>query len=274
MPALAPHTPTATETLDTDDVLGTNASLPPDARELATIGGAAVLGLAAWSSALGTQVFARWLPTSIAEATSSSATLVVVARFLPWLITLAVLSLAYAVRWLPRAHQRLLEPSLVSAWAAVIVAGGIAYGLGTLEVWPWTWASTTPDVATVLTQFVVAEQYIALTAWLVAACLLVPIVLELVFRYALLEFLRDRGVRPWIAVTLSSLAFGATYLRDWSTAQDAAIRHALIASALGVLLALLVMRSRRGRGLGLAILAHASFAAVQLAVLLRALMPS
>ena len=138
--------------------------------------------------------------------------------------------------------------------------------------WPWEWASTTPETASLLTRFMLAGDYVAVALWLVGACLLVPIVLELVFRFALLEFLEQRGQshhggRGDVVVALrrhrTSCPCAPPRARHCT--------HAAVATVLGALLGIVAVRGRRGRGLGLAIIAHGSFVAVQLAVLIRAL---
>lgn len=253
---------------------GGDVSLPPDRRELLCLAAAATLGVTAALTGLGPRLLATWVPTPVDAASPAYAALGVIARFFPWLVALGTISVAYTGRWMPRMHQRLLEPSLLAAWLTAAVAGGLSYALGVTGAWPWTWASTSPDTLSIVTQFVVTRSYLSLALWGVGAVLLVPIVLELVFRYGLLEFLRRRGVGDGVAIALSSIAFGATFLAPWATAPAAALRHALLATVLGAALGVLVIRAKRGGGLGLVILAHVAFAAVPLAVLVMSVLPS
>jgi hypothetical protein len=144
----------------------------------------------------------------------------------------------------------------------------VALLLGRSGIFPWRWASTTPEVATLLTTLVVSDQVAAVALYVVLACVLVPLLTELFFRYGAIEWLRSRGLSAPTAVAVAAVAYGATFLSGLSANSDAALRHAGFGVLFGLVLGLLAVKGRRGRGLGLAIIAHGAFVAVELAVLL------
>lgn len=246
----------------------------PDARELLWVAAAAAVVLATSLLNVGETVLARWTPVSAAmnasaaDAALSDALLVVGARFLPWILGLLVLTVPFSLRWMPRAYQRLLEPSLVSAWTALFAGAGAAFLLGRYELWPWRWASTQPETATLLSRFMQDEHFAAVGLWAVLACLLVPMLYELFFRFAAIEWLRGRGLSTMMAVSVAALLFGAVPLLGYAAAPDAALRHAAFCTLFGLVLGTLAMRGKRGRGLALAIFAHGAFVATELAMLL------
>jgi hypothetical protein len=94
---------------------------------------------------------------------------------------------------------------------------------------------------------------------------LVPLLLELFFRFAAIEWLRSRGVAVNMAVVICAVAFGAVSLLGLAVDTGAALRHAAFSTLFGLVLGALVVRGKRGRGLGLAIIAHGAFASVELA---------
>lgn len=248
--------------------------LTPDGRELLCIAAAGAVSVGAVATNVGPRVLAQWLPIDLATATPAESVMLVAAQFFPWMLALAVLSIPFSLRWLPRVNARLLEPSLIAAWVTVACAAGVTYVLGTSGVWPWNWGAASAEAADVVSHLFATEQFVPLGLWLVGACLLVPIVLELLFRFALLEFLRQRGLSDARAIGVSALAFGAFSLRFWVSPDASALQQVAVAAGLGAVLGAMVVYARRGRGLGLAILAHGTFAAVQLAVLLRSVSAS
>ena len=260
-PARVTGAQTATRRVVTD--------LPPDSRELACVAFSGVVAVTAVATGAGQRALATWLPSDLATATPAEVVVLVVAQFFPWLLALAVLSVPFALRWLPRVNARLLEPSLIAAWVTVALAAGTTWLLGTSGIWSWSWGATTAGAADAVTHLYRTEQFVPLGLWLVGACLLVPIVLELLFRFALLEFLRQRGLADGVAIAVSALAFGAFSLRFWASPGASVLQQIAVASVLGAILGAVVVYARSGRGLGLVILAHGSFVAVQLAVLLR-----
>ncbi len=249
----------------------------PDARELLWVGASAAVALVASLLNVGETVLARWMPAAAAmnagaaeaaSASLSNALLVVGARFLPWILGLIVLTVPFSLRWMPRAYQRMLEPSLISAWTALFAGAGAAFLLGRYALWPWRWASTEPETATLLSRFMQDEQFAAVGLWAVLACLLVPMLYELFFRFATIEWLRGRGLSATMAVGVAALLFGAVPLLGYAAAPDAALRHAAFCTLFGLVLGALAVRGKRGRGLALAIFAHGAFAATELAMLL------
>lgn len=237
----------------------------PDARELRSlaIGGALVALTAAVD--VGSLVLAPWLPESVENLSTQDSVFIVVARFFPWILGLIALAVPFSLRWMPRAHQRLVEPSLIAAWVTLFAAGAVAVALGRYGLWPWRWASTTPEVASLLSNFAGQQHTAAVVLWVVFSCLLVPLLLELFFRFAALEWLKSRGLTANIAVVITAVAFGSIALLGLTVDTGAALRHAAWSTLLGLVLGAIVVRGRRGRGLGLAIIAHGAFAAVELA---------
>ncbi len=251
---------------------GTSRSLiAPDARELWSVAVAGMVLVVAHLADAGPRLLAPWLPETLAASTPVEGLAIVTARFFPWLLALVVLTVPFSLHWMPRMAQRLLEPSLVAGWVTLFGAAGTALLLGRYGLWPWSWATTVPETGTLLTRFMLAEQYVAVALWLVLACLLVPLLVELFFRFALIEFLRRRGTPVWIAVLGSAVAFGLTRLTAWTASPGPAMQQAAIATLLGVVLGTIAVRGRRGRGLGLTVIAHGTFIACELGVLLRAL---
>lgn len=248
-------------------------AMPPDARELGSLAATAAVVAIAHAADAGERLLADRLPTVWTDATTVDALLVVAVQFMPWLLGLVVLSALYALGWLPRAHERLLEPSLIASWIAVFVGAGAAWVAGSFGLWPWTWTSTSPETATQLARFVSGEQWIALGAWLALACVLVPLLSELFFRLALLEWLHARGSSPMVAIGLSAATFGVVWLAaGWSASPDAALRHALVAAVAGVALGVTAVRGSRGRGLGLCVVAYGAWLGTEHWMLLRALL--
>jgi hypothetical protein len=247
------------------------AQFGPDARELRSVFAVAATVVVAHVLNLGPLLFDRWLPTSLASATPQETLFVVAASFFPWLLGQVVLTFAFSRRWLPRAHERLLEPSVIASWVTLAGAAGVALLLGRAELWPWAWASTAPQTGVLITQLVTNEQYLALGLWFICACLIVPLITELLFRFAIIEYLTQRGITWLKAVAISAVLFGATYLFTVFAAPGASLQQAGIATVLGVVLGIIAVRGRRGRGLGLALIAHGTFVAFELGVLIRSL---
>ncbi len=247
------------------------AQIAPDARELRSVFVVAATVIVAHVFNAGPLLFERWLPTTLSTATPQQTLFVVAASFFPWLLGQLVLSFAFSRRWLPRAHERLLEPSVIASWVTLAGAAGVALFLGRAELWPWAWASTAPETGVLITQFVTSQHYLALGLWFVCACLIVPLITELFFRYALIEYLILRGVTWLKAVVISAVLFGATYLMAVFSAPVPSLQQAGIATVLGVVLGTIAVRGRRGRGLGLALIAHGTFVAFELGVLIRSL---
>jgi hypothetical protein len=251
--------------------LGPNV-LAPDARELGGLASAAALVALAHAVSLGERLGARWLSGSVGALTQSDALLLVAARFSPWLLGLAVVTVLFALRWLPRMQQRLLEPSVVASWVTVIVAASVAWGAIASGVWPATWLTTTPSTATLLTRFWSADQLWAVGAWLAMSCLLVPLLSELFLRHALLAWLQARGFATWMAVAGTAAVFAlGWFVAGVQASPDAALRHGLVALVGGLALGTLAARGARGRGLGLCVLAHGAWMATEAWLLLRGL---
>lgn len=246
--------------------------LAPDARErggLAVAAGA--VGLA-HVVGLGERLAAPWTTSGGSDLAQVDALMLVAARFAPWLLGLAIVSVLFALRWLPRMQQRVLEPSLVAAWVTVIAAGGTAWLAMQSGVWPLTWLTTAPESATLLGRFWAAEQMLAVAAWLAMSCLLVPLMSELFLRHALLSWLQSRGVSAWAAVGGTAVVFGvAWFVAGVQAAPDAALRHGLVATVGGLALGTLAVRGARGRGLGLCVVAHGAWMATEAWLLLRGL---
>jgi hypothetical protein len=243
----------------------------PDARELRSVFAVAATVIVAHLLSLGPLLLDRWLPATLASATPQETLFVVAANFFPWLLGQLVLTFAFTRRWLPRAHERLLEPSVIASWVTLAGAAGVALLLGRAELWPWAWASTAPQTSVLITQFVASEHYLALGLWFICACLIVPLITELFFRFAVVEYLLQRGVVWFKAAAISGLLFGATYLTAAFAAPIPALQRAGIATVLGIVLGIIAIRGRRGRGLGLALIAHGTFVAFELGVLIRSL---
>jgi len=245
--------------------------LAPDSRELGSIAAVAVLVAAAQLADIGPRVLTMWLPESLAAVTPAQSVALVAARFGGWLLGAIALSIVFSLRWTPRAHQRLLEPSLIASWVTLATAVAVALTVNRVGAWPWTWASTAPDVAVAISALAKTEQYLAIALWLVCACLIVPLLTELIFRHAVIEFLRRQRVSSVLAVAISSVTFAVTYATAWPFVAGAALQHAGLALVLGAVLGTLSVRGKRGRGLGLAIIAHGAFVATELGVLVRSL---
>lgn len=249
----------------------------PDRRELlglAALGGVIAL---AHATALGERIVGGALAGdglvgTAATVPASEALLVVLARTFPWLLGVLGLGGLFAVRWMPRAHQRLVEPSLIAGWVSFVAGGALAWLLGRSGLWPWTWTTTSPETATLLARFIGADQGAAAVSLLLVLCLAVPLLSEVLFRHALLEGLRTRGHPTWRAVTLAALAFGLVWLlAGWSAAPSAALRQALVATLAGIALGTVAVRSPRGRGLGLCVIAHMGWMCADTWALLRTL---
>ena len=277
MTAASTTPPVPSPALQRADLPPSDDTAVPDSRELQWVGASAAVVLLASVLNLGEVALARLLPVAAtmnaAAAESADASLIdslllVGARFLPWVLGLIVLTVPFSLRWMPRAYQRMLEPSLVSAWTAIFAGAGAAFLLGQYALWPWRWASTEPETSTLLSGFMRDEQFAAVGLWAVLACLLVPMLYELFFRFAAIEWLRLRGLSTTISVTVAALLFGAVPLLGYATSPDAAIRHAAFCTLFGLVLGALAVRGKRGRGLALAIFAHGAFAATELAMLL------
>lgn len=245
----------------------------PDRRE--TLGLAAVGGLVAMAhlASLGERLVGPLVRSPAAEPPDATqALLVAVARTLPWLLGVVGLGALFALRWMPRAHQRLVEPSLIAGWVSFVAGAGTCWLLGRAGVWPWTWTTTSPETASLLTRFVGAEQVVPVALLVLVLCLVIPLLSELVFRHALLEGLRARGHPAWRAVLLSAVAFGALWLlAGWSASPSAALRQALVATLAGLALGAVAVRSPRGRGLGLCVLAHMAWMSADTWALVRTL---
>ncbi len=252
------------------DTLVESSNLAPDARELVCVASIATIVAIAQLFEFGPRLLAPWLPTSNSSATAVQALVLVAARFGGWLLGAFALSIVFSLRWMPRAHQRLLEPSLIASWVTLAAAVLTALALNRIGAWPWTWASSSPDVAVTLTALARSDHYLAIGLWLVCACLIVPLLVELFFRHAMIEFLRSRGFSSVLSVAISAAAFATTFLVTWPRVADAALQHAGVALVLGIALGTLAVRGKRGRGLGLAIIAHGAFVATELGVLVRA----
>lgn len=233
-----------------------------------------------YATALGPLLLQPWLQQSSGSGTLLSSLAAVSARFFPWLIGAVLLTAAFSLRWLPRVHRRLLEPSLIAAWIAAACGAVMAFGLNRVGIWSWTWSTVSPDVASSLSLLLSRGHYVAIGLWLVCACLVSPLLIELFFRHALLEQLRQSGMSTLFAVLLTSVAFAAAYLGIWilipgggSLHSDAGtlIRLALLLLLFGVILGTVAAVGKRGRGLALAVIAHATFVTCELGTLLRSL---
>jgi hypothetical protein len=246
--------------------------LPPDTREIGGVALAAASVVIAHAASLGERVAAPWLSDSAGAATQTHALLLVAAHFAPWLIGLVIVSVLFALRWVPRMHQRVLEPSLIAAWVTVMASAGVAWLAMRYGVWPPTWLTTSPETATQLGRFWAADQTVAVGAWLAMSCLLVPLLSELFLRHALLWWLQGRGLPAWGAVACSAAVFGlAWFAAGVQAAPEAALRHGLVAGIGGLALGTLAVRGARGRGLGLAVLAFGAWMATEAWMLLRGL---
>lgn len=244
----------------------------PDAREVGALAIAGAAVALAHLAGLGERIAASWITTAGSDTTQADALLLVAARFAPWLAGLAIVSLLFALRWLPRMQQRMLEPSLVAAWVTVIAAGGAGWLAMRSGVWPLTWLTTAPETATLLGRFWSADQMLAVALWLAMSCVLVPMLSELFLRHALLTWLMGRGLSAWSAIGCSAVVFGvAWFVAGVQAAPDAALRHALVASVGGVALGALAVHGSRGRGLGLCVVAHGAWMATEAWLLLRGL---
>ncbi len=243
----------------------------PDARELRSVFAVAATVVVAHVLSLGPLLLDRWLPATLAGATPQETLFVVAASFFPWLLGQLVLTFAFTRRWLPRAHERLLEPSVIASWVTLAASAGVALLLGRAELWPWAWASTAPQTGVLITQFVASEHYLALGLWFICACLIVPLITELFFRFAVVEYLLQRGLVWFKAVAISGVLFGATYLTAVIASPIPSLQRAGIATVLGMVLGIIAIRGKRGRGLGLALIAHGTFVAFELGVLIRSL---
>ena len=263
------HTPSVTSRAVPDDPTDEAlAALPFDRREVGAVLATSVAVAAAHLADLP----ARVLAAAQARAVPPDALLGMSAHLAPWLLGLLCLGAAYGAGWLPRTRQRLLEPSPIAAWTTVAIAGGSAWGLTTLGVWPVTWASTRPAVASLVTSAWTQQQWLAVTLWVAVSCLVAPLVLELVFRFALLDVLRRRTGSDALAVLVTAIAFAGVWLAaGWAASPVAATRHALIAGLASVALGTLALRGTRGRGLGLCVMAHGAWMATEAWLLLRAL---
>ncbi len=237
----------------------------PDARELRSLAIGAGLVMLASAIDIGALVMQPWLPASTAALSTQDAVLIVVARFFPWIVGLIALAIPFSLRWMPRAHQRLVEPSLIAAWVTLFAAVAVAVVLGRYGLWPWRWASTNPEIASLLSNLAAQQHTAAVVLWVVMSCLLVPLLLELFFRFAALEWLKSRGVSINMAVVITAIAFGTISLLGLTVDTGAALRHAAFSTLFGLVLGAIVVRGKRGRGLGLAIIAHGAFAGVELA---------
>jgi len=243
----------------------------PDSRELSSIAVVTALVAAAQLTDFGPWVLASWLPGSLAAVTPMQSLALVCARFGGWLLGAIALSIVFSLRWTPRLHQRLLEPSLIASWVTLAAAVAVALTLNRFGAWPWTWASTAPDIAVAISAFANNQHYLAIGLWLVCACLIVPLLTELFFRHAVIEFLRRQGVSSALAVAIASVTFAASYIATWPWVAGAVLQHAGVTLVLGAVLGTLAVRGKRGRGLGLAIIAHGAFVATELGVLVRSL---
>jgi hypothetical protein len=246
---------------------------PPERREVLALGALGATVALAHLASLGERLIGPVLTQGTpAVSSAGAATLVVVANTLPWLLGVIGLGALYGLRLMPRAHQRLVEPSLIAGWVSVVAGGASAWLLGRLGAWPWTWTTTAPETATLLTRFAVDTHYVAAGLQLIVLCLMIPLLSELVFRHALLEQLRASGHPTWRAIALSSLAFGLWWLvAGWSASPAAAAQQALIATVAGAALGVVAVHARRGRGLGLCVLAHMAWMSADSYALVRSL---
>ena len=248
---------------------------PPDRRELLGLAGLAGLVAMAHATSLGSRIIGPMVSSPVltgSAAGPSDALLVVIARTLPWLLGVLGLGALFALRWMPRAHQRLVEPSLIAGWVSFVAGAASAWALGLVGAWPWTWTTTAPETATLLARFVATGQAVPASLLLLVLCLVGPLLSELVFRHALLEGLRARGYATWQAVMLSAVAFGALWLvAGWSASPVAAAQQAAVATVAGVALGTVAVRAPRGRGLGLCVLAHMAWMCADSYALLRTL---
>lgn len=245
--------------------------LAPDARELWSIAAVAALVMAGQLADIGPKLLSTWLPESLAVVSPVQSLALVASRFGGWLLGALAVSVVFSLRWAPRAHQRLLEPSLIASWVTLAAAVAVALALNGIGAWPWFWASTSPDIAVVISALARDEHYLAIGLWLVCACLVVPLLLELVFRHAVIEALKRRGISAGLSVLVSSACFSLLYLTGWPLVADASLQHAGVALLLGAILGTMAVRGNRGRGLGLAIIAHGAFVATELGVLVGSL---
>jgi hypothetical protein len=265
-PPIAARATRAAVTADGPDLLA------PDARELAGLAVAAAAVAVAHLLGLGERLAGPMLTAATREGAQADALLLVAVHFAPVLLGLAIVSVLFALRWLPRMQQRVLEPSLVAAWVTVIAAAGTAWLVMRSGVWPLTWLTTAPETATLLGRFWAADQMLAVVAWLTMSCLLVPLLSELFLRHALLSWLQGRGLPTWGAVACSAAMFGLVWFAAGvQAAPDAALRHGLVAGLGGLALGTLAVRGSRGRGLGLAVLAFGAWMATEAWLLLRGL---
>jgi len=265
-PPIAARVTRAAATSDEPDLLA------PDARELGGVAVAAVVVGVAHLTGLAERLAAPWLGVSGSHAAQTDALLLVAARFAPWLLGLSIVSVLFALRWLPRMQQRVLEPSLVASWVTVLAATGTAWLAMRSGIWPMTWMTTTPESATLLGRFWAADQLLAVGAWLTISCLLVPLLSELFLRHAMLSWLQGRGLSTWSAVACTAVLFGgAWFLAGVRAAPDAALRHGLVAFVGGLALGALAVGGSRGRGLGLCVVAHGAWMATEAWLLLRGL---
>lgn len=246
--------------------------LPPDAREIGGLALAAVSVVIAHAASLGERVAAPWLGSAPDGATETQALLLVAAHFAPWLLGLAIVSVLFALRWVPRMHQRVLEPSLIAAWVTVMASAGVAWLAMRYGVWSPTWLTTSPETATQLGRFWAADQRLAVGVWLAMSCLLVPLLSELFLRHALLSWLQGKGLPTWGAVACSAAVFGlAWFVAGVRAEPGTALQHGLVAGIGGLALGTLAVRGARGRGLGLAVLAFGAWMATEAWLLLRGL---
>lgn len=246
--------------------------LAPDPREIGGLAVAALAVVVGYVTGLGERMVAPWLPAAPGAMTQADALLLVAARFAPWLLGLAIVSVLFGRRWLPRMQQRMLEPSLVASWLTVLVSAGLAWLAMQSGIWPLPWQTTTPETLTLLTRFTASGQMLAVVAWVALACLLVPLLSELFLRHALLSWLQTRGVSARVAVIASAVLFGAAwFVVGVQASPAAAVRHGLVACVGGLALGALAVYGARGRGLGLCVLAHGAWMATAMWLLLRTL---
>ena len=250
-----------------------SAAPAPERREVLALGALGATVALAHLASVGERLIGPILSQGSPTVSSASAeVLVVVANSLPWLLGVLGLGALYGLRLMPRAHQRLVEPSLIAGWVSVVVGGAAAWLLGRVGAWPWTWTTTSPKTATLLTRFAVDAQFVPAGVQLIVICLVIPLLSELVFRHALLEGLRAAGHPVWRAIALSSAAFGLWWLlAGWSASPGAAAQQALIATVAGAALGLVAVQARRGRGLGLCVLAHMAWMSADSYALVRSL---
>lgn len=193
-----------------------------------------------------------------------SGTLHVVANFAlraPALLVIGII-------WFRRPSSRLraslsIESAQTMAWT-VAVTVAVTFLLNLFGFWPFTWRWASDQTRLYLGALVASAQWFALLVWVLTAVIVGPLIEELVFRFGVLQAVRDWTGSSAKAVIVSSAVFALGHL-GYLPPDFAHLVNAAWLFAASLVLGSITLRLRGWLGVSLA--AHAARNSLEVSLL-------